>query len=137
VISSGDNENYAHPKPAIVGASAFYGREGVDEKENLLPPLVYSTELARSVKLAQAASLRVDVDRDEQTPPKTFYPHHAEVKAKGSNEKYGSMEDTYLSTYLVYGLVNVRTDGQHILCATMEEKGDDFDVVVFQAGRDP
>lgn len=36
--------------------------------------------------------------------------------------------------HLIYGLVNVRTDGVHILCATMEEKGNDFDVKVFQAG---
>jgi hypothetical protein len=33
---------------------------------------------------------------------------------------------------LVYGLVNVRTDGKEILCATLEEKGDDFDVKVLR-----
>jgi hypothetical protein len=35
---------------------------------------------------------------------------------------------------LVYGLVNVRTDGVNILCATMVEKNNDFDVKVFRAG---
>jgi hypothetical protein len=32
--------------------------------------------------------------------------------------------------------VNVRTDGEHVLCGTMEESGKDFDVKVFQAGVD-
>jgi hypothetical protein len=40
------------------------------------------------------------------------------------------------SSKLVYGLVNIRTDGKHILCATMEEKGNDFDLKVFEAGVD-
>jgi hypothetical protein len=46
------------------------------------------------------------------------------------------LERTPFSTDLVYGLVNVRTDGVHILCATMEEQGTDFDVKVFKAGVD-
>jgi hypothetical protein len=33
-------------------------------------------------------------------------------------------------------LVNIRTDGQLILCATMLEKGNDFDVKIFRAGVD-
>jgi hypothetical protein len=28
----------------------------------------------------------------------------------------------------------VRTDGNHVLCATLEEKGTEFDVKVFRAG---
>ena len=39
-----------------------------------------------------------------------------------------------VATKFVYGLVNVRTDGQLIMCATMLEKGNDFDVKVFRAG---
>jgi len=35
---------------------------------------------------------------------------------------------------LVYGLVNFRTDSTHILCATMEEKENDFDAMVLKAG---
>jgi hypothetical protein len=42
-----------------------------------------------------------------------------------------------MATDLVYGLVNVRTDGQRILCATMKEGSSDFDLQVFQAGVDP
>ena len=39
-----------------------------------------------------------------------------------------------MATDLVYGLVNVRTDGRRILCATMKEGSSDFELQVFQAG---
>jgi hypothetical protein len=39
-----------------------------------------------------------------------------------------------IATDLVYGLVNVRSDGQRVLCATMKEGSSDFDLQVFQAG---
>jgi hypothetical protein len=42
VISSGDNENYAHPRADAVGCVGRYARG--------LRPLVFSTELARSYK---------------------------------------------------------------------------------------
>jgi CRP-like cAMP-binding protein len=51
----------------------------------------------------------------------------------GPGECFG---ETPVATDLVYGLVNIRTDGQYILCGTMIEKGDDFDIKVFQAGVD-
>ena len=136
VISSGDNENYAHPQPVVLGASARYGREAISPSGELLPPLVYSTELARSVKLAYASAVRVDLDKDPETPSRRVYPRYAEVKPQGSNARYRPLRYTPLSTDLVYGLVNVRTDGVHILCATMEEKGNDFDVTIFKAGAE-
>ena len=37
---------------------------------------------------------------------------------------------------LVYGLVNICTDGERVLCATLDERGNDFDVKTFQAGVD-
>jgi len=39
-----------------------------------------------------------------------------------------------MATDLVYGLVNVRTDGRRVLCTTMKEGSSDFDLQVFQAG---
>lgn len=90
VISSGDNEGYDHPRPSIVAASAIGGYLEMDGDE-LVSPLIYSTELARSVKIGRQA---------------------------GSN--------TRIVAGLVYGLVNVRTDGQRILCATLDEKDRDW-----------
>jgi hypothetical protein len=67
IISSGDNEDYAHPRPRVLGASARYGREAKSAKGELLPPLLYSTELARSVKLSQAAAVREIDDENSRS----------------------------------------------------------------------
>jgi beta-lactamase superfamily II metal-dependent hydrolase len=134
VISSGDNEDYAHPRPIVIGASGRYGRDAVTDEDEVIPPLIYSTELARSVKLSYAYSVRVDLDKDPTTPTKFVRSEYTTIKAKGSNQDYKKLDWTPISTDLIYGLVNVRTDGNHILCATMLEKGNDFDVKVFKAG---
>jgi beta-lactamase superfamily II metal-dependent hydrolase len=83
IFSSGDNENYDHPRPTIIAASAISGYLEMDGDE-LVSPLIYSTELARSIKIKRGN-------------PSTV-------------------------AGLIYGLVNVRTDGQRILCATRDEK---------------
>jgi beta-lactamase superfamily II metal-dependent hydrolase len=126
VISSGDNEDYAHPRPVLMGAAGRYGRESTDPDGDTLPPLIYSTELARSTKLAYPFSVRVEDTGDIEKP--TVF----QVAAGSTEPMFRSLELAPISTDLIYGLVNVRTDGEHILCATMEEKGNDFDVKVFR-----
>jgi beta-lactamase superfamily II metal-dependent hydrolase len=90
VFSSGDNEGYDHPRPAIVAASAVSGYMEMSGDE-LISPLIYSTEVARSVKIE---------------------------RTDGSRRVTG----------LVYGLVNVRTDGRRILCATRDEESLDWQI---------
>ncbi len=136
VISSGDNEAYSHPRPVAMGASARYGREAKGVRGETLPPLIYSTELARSTRLAYAASVQVDLDGEGGDEPREVKPEDTRVKAKAPRAAYRALTETPLATDLVYGLVNVRTDGTHILCATMVENGLDFDVKVFKAGVD-
>lgn len=52
VISSGDAEGHSHPRPEIVGASAVTGFKTVDrESDRLVTPLIYMTEIERSVSL--------------------------------------------------------------------------------------
>jgi beta-lactamase superfamily II metal-dependent hydrolase len=52
VISSGDAEGHSHPRPEIVGASAMAGFKNVDrDGDRLVTPLVYMTEIERSVSL--------------------------------------------------------------------------------------
>ena len=133
VISSGDNEDYAHPRPRILGASARYGRDSLAPDGELMPPLLYSTELARSVGLKFASHAR------SVAVPKTPYlPNDLEVDFDASPlGLYKRLSWVPMATDLVYGLVNVRTDGQRILCATMKEATSDFDVQVFQAGVAP
>ncbi len=134
VISSGDNEDYSHPRPVVIGASGHYGREVFDiQKKAQAPPLVYSTELARSVKLSYAERVEVDLDPGPGQNLKKVKSENTTIKAKGSGQKYRPLDWTPVATDLIYGLVNVRTDGIRIMCATMEERGGDFDVKVFRA----
>jgi hypothetical protein len=133
VISSGDNEDYAHPRPRILGASARYGRDSRDTDGELMPPLLYSTELARSVGLDYAAHTRTVAE-----PRVEYKPEQLEADFDPSpTGRYRRLSWLPMATDLVYGLVNVRTDGQRILCATMKEGSSDFDLQVFQAGVEP
>jgi beta-lactamase superfamily II metal-dependent hydrolase len=136
VISSGDNEVYSHPRPALMGASARYGREAAGRREReVLPPLVYSTELARSVELAYALAVR-ERAASAAVEPRIGLFDDTEVQLPGERRPFRRLKYTAVSSDLVYGLVNVRTDGEHVLCATMEESGKDFDAKVFRAGVD-
>ena len=133
VISSGDNEDYAHPRPRILGASARYGRDSRDLDGELMPPLLYSTELARSVGLDFASHARTMAE-----PRVEFKPEQLEADfANSPTGRYRRLSWLPMATDLVYGLVNVRSDGERILCATMKEGSSDFDLQVFQAGVDP
>ena len=137
VVSSGDNESYAHPRPVALGGSARYGREAVGINEECLPPLLYSTELARSIKYGWAESTKVNVDRKDYKKSLEYDPFYVQVKQNGEDEEFRWLKLTMLAKKLVYGLVNVRTDGKDIMFATMHEQGHDFDVKVIKAGKDP
>ena len=131
VISSGDNESYAHPRPVVLGASGFYGSEILTTDDKVTPPLVYSTELARSTNLEHVSRVRVDHDEDRQTRPQSYRPEYVQVTPKSKRTR--QLSRTPVVTDLVYGLVNVRTDGRRIICATMKESGNDFDIKSFYA----
>lgn len=133
VVSSGDNEDYAHPRPRVLGASARYGREAKPVKGSIpLPPLLYSTELARSVRLSHAVGVRQEGD-DGVTIPAS----EAEVKVSERGAKYRPLDEMPIAADLVYGLINVRTDGTRVLCGYMKEGGTDFDLQVFRGGVEP
>ncbi len=132
VVSSGDNEDYAHPRPRILGASARYGREAKGVKGEVLPPLVYSTELARSVKLTYASEVRQIGDAASEVSAA-----RAEIKPVDRGATFHRLENMPISTDLVYGLINIRTDGTRVLCGYMKESTDDFDLQVFRAGVEP
>lgn len=60
VISSGDAEGYSHPRPEIAAASACTGHIHIDRvKDKLVTPLLYMTEIERSVTLG--AINRIDI----------------------------------------------------------------------------
>lgn len=97
-----------------------------------MPPLLYSTELARSVKLSEVAAVREIDDEDSQ-----INAAEAEIRAVGGDARFIRLDRAPISTDLVYGLINVRTDGTRVLCAYMKEGGNDFDIQVFRGGVEP
>ena len=196
VISSGDAEGHAHPRPEIVGASACAGHKFVDRKiDKLVTPLVYMTEIERSVTLG--AINRIDIksmstedgdvdgvvlgrpideieargflspdDRDglkgkSKTSEKNkiikqakkdvieFFEDTASKTTRGDirvdvnlSVPLGPVDRKNDSKRLWrsrlmhkthYGLVNVRTDGHTIMCATMDETEEDWIIHSFPA----
>ena len=127
VISSGDSEGHDHPRPAVVAASATTGYLEIKD-DKVVSPLIYSTELARSVNLGRPTKLTIANPAGDTVVNRADF---GAVKIDASVTKAGdlnpttvtkSMAGTYIVAGLIYGLVNVRTDGETILCATLNEK---------------
>lgn len=141
VISSGDAESHDHPRPTIVSSSAITGRKLLDNaKENLIMPLVYMTEIARSYKLGKVAVLNEYQNKRpkfERSKPIDSIAEHNTITEKSkfrvfhtakphSPTQWPRLDDVKTVTGLVYGLVNVRTDGKTLFFATLEEKGNEW-----------
>jgi hypothetical protein len=129
VISSGDNEGHDHPRPSIVAASATTGHLQIEEDE-IVSPLIYSTELARSVSFGDPSKLSLPVAAG--TPAREISGaalnrtriQFKETKAgdRQPRTRTRSLGHSLVVAGLIYGLVNVRTNGETIMCATMNEK---------------
>lgn len=203
VISSGDNEGYAHPRPEIVAASAVSGRVEIDrETDRLLTPLVYMTEVERSVGLGALDRLDFEglhiegpdglaevrgsilgrhfdemndsalLSRDEQASidaaPESERSELRNRLRRVARERFRDQEARVLDGRLRvrcalsvpkgplgssfeqrtlwrsrvmtgnhYGLVNVRTDGVTVLCATLDETDEDWIIHTFPARTRP
>ncbi|MCP4203098.1 MAG: hypothetical protein GY769_14345, partial [bacterium] len=127
IISSGDNEGHDHPRPSVVAASATTGYMEIQD-DKLASPLIYSTELARSVSFGKPSKLTL---ADGSTAP--LGSARVEYKEKKSGDRAPRTRERRLGSSLlvagvVYGLVNVRTDGEKILCAVMNEKDHSWQV---------
>ncbi|GAA3605149.1 hypothetical protein Q4Q39_08900 [Flavivirga amylovorans] len=160
IISSGDAEGHAHPKPEIVSASALTGFVSIDRNnDKLLTPLVYMTEIERSVSLGALNTIEIKkfpsngdgslangsvLGRNLDEMSKELR-DSIEDHVRDTEEKMASNDirvDFHLSMPIVpfgtrttdkrawrsrimeknhYGLVNVRTDGETIMCATLNE----------------
>lgn len=197
VISSGDAEGYAHPRPEVVAASAVTGHVNVDEdKDVLITPLIYMTEIERSVSLGKVTHIKMnnypvgdgktddkallaidrkdisdsalfsyqerkkhkDMEDDDEKKDfkdlihdrekallKTTESEHEEFEIDANYHyrsvhklftiQYGNkwVKGSRILTKNHYGLVNVRTDGETIMCATMKEAGGGWTVHTFKA----
>lgn len=136
VISSGDCEGHDHPRPGIVAASATTGYLQI-AKDAIVTPLIYSTELARSITLGKPNKLTMT---DSVTGQSIETEALGTIKVEAKVVKAGDLNPTtikktlgnsYMVTGLIYGLVNVRTDGEKILCATMNEKDNSWQIKTF------
>lgn len=135
IISSGDNEGHDHPRPSIISASALTGYVQLDEDgEGLVTPLVYSTELARSVDLGIPTKLEeLDKDGEVTDTLRGAAFRRSLLHLKGTRRKTKKAEYARVVGRLIYGLVNVRTDGKRILCATLDEQKSKWRIKSFAA----
>lgn len=141
VISSGDAETHDHPRPNIVSASAITGRKLI-ENDRMITPLVYMTEVARSVSISKIGQMNEFADPQPEyskTRPKGAKKVHDTEDEKSryrlmlgnsqSSPKHWPRLDNALAVKgLRYGLVNVRTDGKRLFFAQLEETGSDWAV---------
>lgn len=141
VISSGDAESHDHPRPTIVAASAITGRRLVDrESDSLVCPMIYITEVARSVSITNVGSMKEypspQPKYESKKPPGARKVHDTADEMARYRLFLGSSQSTpfhwpRLDTAKVvrglrYGLINIRTDGKRLFFAQMEESGDDW-----------
>lgn len=142
MFSCGDQETHVHPRALVLGMSGalspltrlrtenspasgpdqrFQKRrfEGFSE-EKIFAPLLYSTELSRST------SLRSDMrpySRSRNEEGEWEYEKLKGVYLKGErkNDRAIHIGGVRIADQLTYGLINVRTDGDRVLMAVMEE----------------
>lgn len=137
IISSGDNEGHDHPRASILAASAVSGYQEISG-DDLISPLIYSTELARSISIGHPDKLDYESDAGEATLEGEAFEqsrvHFTETKPGGfPSSRSRSMGATSIVAGLIYGLVNVRTDGRQILCATLDERNYDWRIAKLQS----
>lgn len=116
VISSGDNEEFCHPRPDTLGA---LGKCGYGKK-----PLIFSTELARSNKEIRFKDLPainqkfIDVDK-LKAELETITDPEKQKKTISKIDKINKDINSYITRY---GMINLRTDGNKMIIAQKLEK---------------
>jgi hypothetical protein len=110
VISSGDEENYVHPRPDLLGR---LGRLGRGEA-----PVLLSTELQRSTRAseeeARVKALRTAIDR-----------HAAKASAANKRKLDAAIEVLARDNVDVYGAIYLKTDGERLITAFKYESPSD------------
>ncbi|MFD1257040.1 ComEC/Rec2 family competence protein [Mucilaginibacter terrae] len=126
VISSGDNESHTHPRPDTLGAIGKHSRGK--------RPLIFSTELARSAK----EKLTVN-DKDIAELYKLIEERKvaADDDKPGLDKKIAAIKYNMERVIAVYGMINVRTDGEKVIIAQKkEERGGGFIIYELHPGLD-
>lgn len=112
IVSSGDNESHAHPRPDALGAIGKHGRGR--------RPLIFSTELARSTRENIKSPHRL---REEITGLITkLNEAQTDSEREAAQEKLDAALARLERSVAVYGLVNLRTDGVRAILAQKLER---------------
>lgn len=131
IISSGDDETHAHPRPNIVAASGATGYKKID-KDEMITPLVFSTEISRSVRIGDPYKAEVNDQEVNEDNVKVFYKRTASGALR-PEKKDKRLDQLKVVDGIVYGLVNVRTDGETIICATLNEGKHKWEIKKFNS----
>jgi beta-lactamase superfamily II metal-dependent hydrolase len=117
VISSGDEESFAHPRPDAVGA---LGKCGYSDK-----PMIFCTELARSnkeitiknlIKMTDLVQQNKQLATDISTLEKSNNVNKEEEIKKIQSKILKNNKDIN-SFRTKYGMINLRTDGNNMIIA--------------------
>ena len=136
IISSGDSEGHDHPRPSIIAASGITGHRTVID-DQLVTPLVFSTEIARSIALGKITKIENTETNEaiEETDFLKYRVSHEVVTAGARNPVKGStrLGKRRMAVDTTYGLINVRTDGKTIMCAALNEKDKKWNINWFNS----
>ena len=132
VISSGDNEPHSHPRPDTLGIIGKYSRSD--------RPLIFSTELARSgnesIKHPNLVrrELRKQIDKEMAI---LNDPAATAAQKKKADERLDKQLTIIERSVANYGMINVRTDGDHLIIAQRLErqrsKSKRWDIYTFES----
>jgi beta-lactamase superfamily II metal-dependent hydrolase len=131
IFSSGDNESYAHPRAKVLGMAGCFGKHvrmgknsylGLTEDKHVAP-LIYSTEISRSIQLFPTYAAYDN--KGKRVPKAELQALHSSGSGGGARAR---MKDWLLANRMVYGLINVRTDGEKIVIAALKESESAFQV---------
>lgn len=141
IISSGDDETHAHPRPNIIAASAQSGNT-IIENDEMIIPLIFSTEISRSYRLGDPYQVDgkyhkppggpMDVSLVDEKKTKVTY-NRIKSGAVSASKRNKTLEKLRVIDGIVYGLVNIRTDGNKILCATLNEGKSKWEIKSFHS----
>ncbi len=102
VVSSGDGDSYAHPRPDALGAFGKYGR---GER-----PLIFSTEIGRSTNEFTYIKEYFDEILD-------FQKRIAEASPSDKSKIEQELEERRDSNVATYGMITLRTNGKKVYIA--------------------
>lgn len=127
IVSSGDNESHAHPRPDSLGALGKNGRGS--------RPLIFSTELARSVTQTTTPSQEIR-DRITQLSVLRDKEEDEDKRTALVAEIERLQDENRQRIVTVYGMINLRTDGERVVLAQKLEKpgsgGREWDIHLFE-----